>query len=141
MAEGWVTIATFVEPTEAHLARTRLEADGIRCVLTNEFLARVLPSTAVGGVRLLVAPADQRRARDLLRPRPHLVVLAEPGAELTPDGDRICPRCRSYDVYFFEHDGGYSALLDLLFGFLRPWRSHKWMCKECGYEWKERASR
>ncbi|MDH3197804.1 MAG: DUF2007 domain-containing protein [Candidatus Krumholzibacteria bacterium] len=140
MSEGWVTIATFVEPTEAHLARTRLEAEGIPCVLTNEFLARVLPSAAVGGVRLLVAPADQRRARDLLRPRPHLVVLAEPGAESTPEGDRICPRCRSYDVYFFEHDGGYSALLELFFGFLRPWRSHKWMCKECGYEWKERAS-
>jgi len=141
MFERWVTVATFVEPTEAHLARTRLEAEGIPCALANEFLARVLPANAVGGVRLMVAPADKQRARDILRPRPQLVVVAEPGAEPASDGERICSRCRSYDVYFFEHDGGYSALIDLFFGFLRPWRSHKWICKQCGYEWKERAQK
>ena len=141
MSERWVTIATFVVPTEAHLARTRLEAGGIPSILANEFLARVLPAMAVGGVRLMVAPADARRARNLLRPQPQLVVVAEPGAEATVEGERICPRCRSFDVYFFAHDGGYSALLHLFFGFLRPWRSHKWVCKECGYEWKERSPR
>jgi hypothetical protein len=134
----WVTVASFSQPIEAHLARTRLEAEGIPCVVGDENLVRVdwLLSNAVGGVKLKVPFHAAEQARDVLRPRPHLVVVAQEGE--AADGEMICPRCRSYDVYSRRYSQRVAGFFILLFGFLIPWRDRRWTCKECGYEWKER---
>jgi len=134
----WVTIASFGQPIEAHLARTKLESEGIPCVIGDENLVRVYGflSNAVGGVKLKVPDFAAEQARELLRPRPHLVVVAEEGE--TSDGDMICPRCRSYDVYYRRYSQRVAGIFILLFGFLIPWRSRRWTCTQCGYEWKER---
>jgi len=141
VSKNWVTVATFSQPVEAHLARTRLEAEGIRCIVADEFLVRVnwLLSNAIGGVKLMVPAWEADRARELLRPRPRLVDVAD---EACPDAgagdDLICPSCRSYDVYFHRFDRRVAGLFWLFAGFIVPWRSQKWVCKECGYEWKDR---
>jgi hypothetical protein len=95
-----------------------------------------LLSNAVGGVKLKVPAWEADRAREALRPQPRLVVVAEDGE--TPDGELICPRCRSYDVYYRHFSQRVAGVFILLFGFLIPWRSRRWTCKQCGYEWKER---
>jgi hypothetical protein len=138
MQSDWVTVASFSQPIEAHLARTKLESEGIACIVGDENLVRVdwLLSNAVGGVKLLVPEWEAEQARALLRPQPHLVVVAEEGEPA--DGELICPRCRSYDVYYQRFSQRVAGIFILLFGFLIPWRSRRWTCKQCGYEWKER---
>ncbi|MDH4036165.1 MAG: DUF2007 domain-containing protein [Candidatus Krumholzibacteria bacterium] len=134
----WVTVASFNQPIEAHLARTRLEAEGIPCVVGDENLVRVYAflSNAVGGVKLKVPAYAAEQARAALRPRPRLVEAA--GEDDAADGEMICPRCRSYDVYYQRYSRRVAGFFILLFGFLIPWRDRRWTCKQCGYEWKER---
>ncbi len=138
MQREWVTIAAFSQPIEAHLARAKLESEGIACMVGDEYLVRVdwFLSNAIGGVKVMVPAWEVERARDVLRPRPRLVVVANTGDPA--DGDMICPRCRSYDVYYRRYSRRVSSFFILLFGFLIPWRDRRWSCTQCGYEWKER---
>jgi len=137
MNQTWVNVASFSQPVEAHLARIRLEAEGITCVVSDEYLVRVdwFLSNAVGGVKLMVPAWEAARARDLLRPRPRLVAAAGAGAE--SDGEMICPRCHCDDVYYTRYNRRVAGVFVLLFGFLVPWRDKRWTCKQCGYAWKE----
>ena len=134
MSKNWITVASFSRPMEAHLARTQLEADGITCVVSDEYLVRVdwLLSNAIGGVKLMVPVWEAERAKEILRPRPRLVVVADSAEEL------ICPRCHCDDVYQVNANRRTIFLFVLLFGFAIPWRSRRWTCKQCGYAWKER---
>ena len=134
----WVTVASFSQPIEAHLARTKLESEGIPCIVGDENLIRVdwLLSNAVGGVKLKVPAHAADQAREALRPQPQLVVVAADGE--ASDGEMICPRCRSYDVYYRRYSQRVAGIFILLLGFLIPWRDQRWTCKQCGYEWKER---
>ena len=64
----WVTLATFMHPAEAHIARLRLESAGVVCVLLDELTAGThCLSLAVGGVKLQVPHVDRDRAVTLLR--------------------------------------------------------------------------
>lgn len=140
MSDKWVTVGSFSQPVEAHLARTKLESEGIQCVVNDEYLVRVnwLLSNAVGGVKVMVPAWEADRAVEVLRPRPHLVDVADEEAEA--DGELICPRCRSFDVYFSRYSRRVAGVFWLIFGFIIPWSDHRWMCKQCGYEWKEKHS-
>ncbi len=62
------TIANFSQPVEAHLLRTRLEAEGITAYLRDENLVTLdwLYSNAVGGVKVDVADEDYERALAIL---------------------------------------------------------------------------
>lgn len=66
-----VTLATFVSPVEANLAKNRLEAEGIRGFLENEEIVAMAwhLSNAVGEIKLLIAERDIEAA---------LAALAEP---------------------------------------------------------------
>lgn len=63
-----ITIASFDHPIEANLAKTRLEAEGIECVLTNEHIAGMnwVWAPTIGGVGLQVRESDARRALEIL---------------------------------------------------------------------------
>ena len=68
-----ITIASFDHPIHANLAKTRLEAEGIDCVLINEHITGMnwfwVP--AIGGVGLQVRESDAQRAADILEGEPH----------------------------------------------------------------------
>lgn len=134
----WVTVASFLQPVEAHLARTKLESEGIPCVVGDENLVSVYNflSNAVGGVKLKVPDYALEQAREALRPQPRLVVVADEDGDA--DGEMVCPRCRSYDVYYHRFNRRVAGVFILLLGFLVPWRDRRWTCKQCGHEWKER---
>lgn len=63
-----ITIANFPYPIDANLAKTRLEAEGIECVLTNEHIASMnwYWPLAIGGVGLQVRKSDAERALEIL---------------------------------------------------------------------------
>ena len=71
-SDNLVVAATFEDPTEAALARNRLEALGVRTVLGEENSANLgWASTGAGGaIKLLVAEADLARCRHLLSEKP-----------------------------------------------------------------------
>jgi len=63
-----VTIARFSYPTEAHIARTKLETEGIWAFVADEHLitANWLYSNAVGGVKLQVSERNAEQALEIL---------------------------------------------------------------------------
>ena len=64
----WVTVATFWQPMDAHLARIKVESLDIDCVLLDEFLVATdwLYANAVGGIKLQVPAARADEAREAL---------------------------------------------------------------------------
>ena len=71
MAGKMVTVATFDMPTEAHLAKGLLEANGLAAFLADELTVGVAwhLSNAVGGIKLQVAENDVERAAGILSAR------------------------------------------------------------------------
>lgn len=63
-----VTVATFDNMVDAHIALGRLQAEGIRASLADEHLVQTdwLYSIAVGGIKLQVEPELAERARRIL---------------------------------------------------------------------------
>ena len=70
------TVARFTTPHEAHLAKLRLESEGVAAFLADENLNRIQPllGPALGWVRLQVADEDLAAARRIL-------MTDDPGAE------------------------------------------------------------
>jgi hypothetical protein len=68
MNDEFVTLATFGNALEAEMARNRLEAEGIRALILDRETASMAwhLTQAIGGVKLLVAPADEDRAALIL---------------------------------------------------------------------------
>ncbi len=63
-----VTIASFSFPHEAHIARAKLDSEGIPAVLADEFTISMqwLYSNALGGVKVQVPPSCAERALEIL---------------------------------------------------------------------------
>lgn len=63
-----VTVATFENIVDAHIALGRLQAEGIPCHLSDEHLVQAnwLYSIAIGGIKLQVEPQFADRARQVL---------------------------------------------------------------------------
>jgi hypothetical protein len=100
--ENIIVLDSYYEPVAAHLARTKLEAAGIPCFLTNENLVSLnrMYSPVAGGVRLHVYQRDAAQAAEVLREPPVMQAvpggLAEPAQR--PAATTTCPRCGSADV-------------------------------------------
>ncbi|RZK19234.1 MAG: DUF2007 domain-containing protein, partial [Hymenobacter sp.] len=105
MQANIIVLDSYYEPLAAHLARTKLEAAGIPCFLTNENLVSLnrMYSPVAGGVRLHVYQRDAAQATEVLREPPVMQAvpggLAEPAAATKPPG-APCPRCGSDDVAY-----------------------------------------
>lgn len=66
--KDWITILTFTYPHEAHLAKGKLESEGIEVQIADEMTVQVhnFYSNAIGGVKLMVHEADFQRANQIL---------------------------------------------------------------------------
>lgn len=65
---SWITVARFSLPFEAHVARARLDSEGITAMVVDEHTINMqwLYSDAMGGVRLQVEEPDAERASAIL---------------------------------------------------------------------------
>ena len=139
-----VFLESYYEPMAANLARTRLEAAGIPCFLSNENLVSMLPlySPITGGVRLHVRQADAEAALAVLREVPVPLATGPDIASFAADApDPVaprCPRCGSSDVAYGPATrntyGWVSGLLSVLLRF--PVRGNRHHCFHCGNEFK-----
>ncbi|MCF8219523.1 MAG: DUF2007 domain-containing protein [Bacteroidales bacterium] len=65
----WVTVLTTDLPQEAHLAKAKLESEGINVFMKDEMTAQVhnFYSNAIGGVKLQIEDKDYQKAMDILK--------------------------------------------------------------------------
>ncbi|UOQ98609.1 DUF2007 domain-containing protein [Hymenobacter sp. 5317J-9] len=139
-----VFLESFYEPMAANLARTRLEAAGIPCFLSNENLVSLMPlySPITGGVRLHVYQRDAETALELLRSVPVPPATTPDYASFEADApDPVaprCPRCGSSDVAYGPATGpSYTWASTLLSVLLRyPVPDKRYHCFHCGNEYK-----
>ncbi|QCR24711.1 DUF2007 domain-containing protein [Pontibacter sp. SGAir0037] len=145
MARRLVTIANLNEPTEAHILKGRLEAEGIQCFIGDEHIVAAQPfySVAVGGVKLKVAEEDVEEARAILADIQEGtneydledVELAPPMQEHLAEAV-TCPSCGSDHVKEERYSKTVFSLSYLLFGFPLPFVNKKYKCYNCSFVWK-----
>lgn len=141
-----VTVASYTDAIQAHLARGRLEAEGIRAEVADEHYVSAdwLMSNAVGGVKVRVPERMAERARRILQEieagdfalpetLPETMPASPPASP--PDPAR-CPRCGSDAVEASEASWRFAVLglhfLQLPLPFTRF--SHR--CRHCGMRWR-----
>jgi hypothetical protein len=127
------TVASFRDPYEAHIARGKLETEGIPTVVLDEHLIQVdwLASQAIGGVKVQVPEEDFVRAREIMTADYEAELEDIEEARLESSPDEVCPACgaiilpaRKYSLW---------SLIPSLF-FLVPifFRKKGWVCNYCG---------
>jgi hypothetical protein len=140
MTDKLITIANFIEPFQADLARVKLESEGIKCFLAGEnFVATYwLLSNADRGIKLQVKESEARRALEILSPKERAGV-GETSAVSVPfkAADLRCPKCSSGNIKYekFSRKVFFLGILFLRFPLAFPKRSNK--CRDCGHVWKE----
>jgi len=133
------TVARFREPYEAHLARGKLEAEGIPAVVVDEHLVQInwMYSQAIGGVKLQVPEEVFERAREILGKDYEKELGEIEEAQFEPSPEEVCPNCRSSSTAARRY-----SLWSLLpsFIFLVPifFRKRGRVCNSCGATWRSK---
>ena len=151
VAEELIPVKTYSRPIEAELARSKLEAEGLRCFIADGNIVRLnwYLSGAVGGTKLLVRAADRAHALEILDEDPAQAeeALREIFGDMEGSG---CPRCGSDEVRPQRHTAVTVVIVFLCVGLLlgqpllfllmglpvllpRPKRTR---CLDCGHRWK-----
>ena len=131
-AERLVAVALYPLPHQAHLARLRLEAEGLRCVLQDEHMGG-LGWPPAAGVRLLVPAWQRSRARSVLA-----ACERQPGSAdwVTGDLDATrCPSCGSLRVREARVDGSGRGFRWRVLGLPLPFVRRHASCHHCGHRW------
>jgi len=132
-----ITFKTFYDPMLAHVIRTRIEAQGIPCFLSDENFITAQPifNQATGGIKLNVFEHDLDKCQAILTEEVTLNV-DEP-AEIDPDTHQVmvCPFCASSNVRYGQATERRFNMLTLvvsLFLFVYPFYNRKsWHCFNC----------
>ena len=126
----WVTIATFTQPTEAHVIKGKLESEGVEAIIADEHVLGVQPlySHAIGGAKVQVKAEDVERARDILS--------EHSGAAQPALSEVVCPDCQSKSVKVSAYTKPFALIALILFFFPFPFLRRRWQCEDCNYSWR-----
>ncbi|HLT81583.1 MAG TPA: DUF2007 domain-containing protein [Cyclobacteriaceae bacterium] len=121
-----IVLKRFETVIEANIARTKLDAFGIPCFLTEENVTNMTTHLLSGGIRLHVFARDEERARQIVM-----------GDQLSKsdDGLIVCPRCHSRKIIRNGPESGLGkfmrGIVRVLLGLTRPY-----YCQNCGHEFE-----
>lgn len=136
----WVPVASYSHPAEAHIARQKMESEGIESYLDNENLVATdfLLSNATGGIKLMVREPDVPAAEAVLQSVGTEELAGEVGgADDYCDEDWRCSKCRRTNVELVPLPKLLVLLtLPLLCAPLLL-LSRTCRCRSCGYEWRQ----
>jgi len=124
-----ITVSRYSFPYEAHIAKTRLDSEGIPSFIVDEHTINMqwLYSNALGGVRLQVPEAYAEVALAVLAENREKDLAEEHGIEA-----KVCPHCGSSDTEFYQIGRRWAFLAFLGLGFpLFPVKDGI-KCKQCG---------
>ncbi len=139
MADKLVTIATFWESWEAHLAKDRLLDAGINCFLSGvNFVATYwLYANADRGIKLKVVGSNAAKAGELLEGNGQIETDETANSDLQAKGDNdVCPKCQSADIKYERFSRNVFFLSILLLGFPLPFPGKHYRCKSCRHAWR-----
>ena len=134
-----VTIAKYLDVTEAQLAKVRLGGEDIEAFVIAGAGFNPLLAAASGGVQLQVRERDIDRARAILAEvQPD--VDDEPEPEPAPGGERVvrCPRCELEYCYHERMQATGQALGPLIVlaqVFTSSVTPKRWRCRKCEHVW------
>jgi hypothetical protein len=121
-----VLLKAFDLAIDANLAKTKLDAHGIPCFLTNENMAGIypIPVSTHFEVRLMVFENDVLRANEILNDQPE-------------ENLSRCPHCRSSNVKF-QITSSFASRINtlsvaLLLGIIFP-QKRTFQCEDCHRE-------
>lgn len=124
-----ITIARYSLPYEAHIAKSRLDSEGVPAFVADEHTINMqwLLSDALGGVRLQVPEAHVDAALAILAEDREQELVEEQGVDTTP-----CPRCGSEDTEYHQIGRRWAFLAFLGLDFpLFPVKDGV-RCRRCG---------
>lgn len=133
MREKFSKIAVFQYSSEAHIIKSRLEAEGIEVFLYDQFTVDTDPlvSNAIGGIKLKVWAEDEGQARSILNS------ISE--YSLDNSGQEIkCPICSSQKIHLFTNVQNVKSFFALLFSFATTTipihTRYEYRCDRCGHK-------
>lgn len=127
-----VTVAEFSQAPEAYVAKGLLEAEGIWAFIADEYTigANWLYSRTLRGVKLQVQESDVEEARRILGLEEDKELPKE-----VPQEER-CPICGSTNIQYRRFSQRWVFASWLLLGFPLLFMKRKWVCNNCGHEWR-----
>ena len=133
MDDRIVTLDSFAYPIDANILAGRLEADGIPCFVTGEFMHAVkpLPLSTGGGVHVQVFERDLARARQLTNRNSS----SEHSLHGSDTASISCPKCHSSNISSATAVNNVASWLFLIVStllFSRPMRTSSYHCYDCG---------
>jgi hypothetical protein len=134
----YVTIATYIGAWEAHLARAKLESEGIFAVVLDDQIASInwFYSNAVGGVRLQVSEADAERAALILEKDSGEDPATQQESPALDSSIPACPVCGSTSIRRERFSLPIALLSFLLFGLPFLFNRKRVICMNCNRKWK-----
>ena len=130
-----VTALTFDDSVSAHLVKTRLENEGIKCFIFDEHINNVMPiyGQAVGGIRIKIKEEDVLKAKQLIEEWELRPFLNQSNETLT------CTSCGAQELYAgfksFKTSLGWPTLAISFLFMIYPFYSKTvYRCKNCGEE-------
>lgn len=142
--ENLQILAAFMNPHEAHIAKTYLFSEGIDSELRDELTVQVdnFYSNAIGGVKLLVKEEDLSRATEVLKTGGF---ISESGMKEKKIerlhlekgyNKNVCPFCRSENISIKRVPTIWTVLVLFAIHAAFPILRKSYMCYDCGKEWK-----
>lgn len=125
-----ITVGNYFLLSEAELVQSLLEDGGIKSVIIDDNMGRMLGWNVVGGFKLQVKKGDADVALQLFK-------AAEPRSrEKSAVQQTRCPNCDSSDLTLQESERpvGYAGN-SLLTPVVIHIHDQSWACKSCGYCW------
>lgn len=125
----FVQVRSYDNYVTANLTLQRLEAEGIRGYLKDEYTVTIDPilSNAVGGIKLMVLDSQVARSLDLLEE-----------FETAYREAAACPHCGSTNVHFISQPNNpgnwLSAMLTWIFGSYAVSVRNVYHCFDCGHD-------
>ncbi len=134
-------VARFLTAPKAHLARNRLEQEGIQAFLDSEHHITMdwMISNALGGVKLLVRSRDLEIAEKILSHKGPPVRNEDTGDptkfDVSRESELMCPNCNSQQVQHQPIGRKLVFISILLLGFPLLFIKRSLACPDCGHRW------
>lgn len=134
-----VTVWSFTGPLEAHIAKGRLNAEGLRAWIAHEHhvWADWPYSQALGGVKIQVYSSDAEVAVDILSAHVNGEYETALSSETEVERNLACPSCGSGAIKR-QHTASLLILAFITFGLMDvifPLRKNRCTCLRCKNRW------
>jgi DNA-directed RNA polymerase subunit RPC12/RpoP len=134
---SFVIVKTFDNSMDAHMLKSRLENEGIKCFLFDEETVTINPlfAQAIGGIKLKVYQDDMPIVREILKDISETPLTDEEGEAI------LCPNCSSTKINTgFRSVSGWRGVVFTFVAFMSltfsPFIKTRYYCLKCEHVFK-----